>query len=335
LPADEVVPRISVITPAYNAAPYLAECVESVRAQSVDDLEMVIIDDGSTDATAAVSEAYTRRDRRVRSIHGPNRGVSAARNAGMATARGEYFAFIDADDTWAPTFLEEQLAILEARPEIAVVTGNARNRGGALEGQLFRLWPGAVQELRLLDMIENEDVIFIMSVFRRTVYDRIGGFDETRRHNEDYQFWLRAATAGFRFVANPAPLATYRRHEDSASANEPAMLAGIVQVLDELRGTCDPHGAECAAIDRQVTRFKQEYLASTGKRALLAGEFPAAADCFQQLYRSRGGARLAALSAITRWCPRFVRQAYQVRLAHLQRAQLRTPSGSVRRPRFL
>src|SRR5262249_49093060 len=125
-------PALSVITPAYNVEPYLAACIESVLGQTCHDLEHIVVDDGSSDGTSRVLEEYAAKDSRIRGLRGPNRGVSRARNIALQHARGRYIAFVDADDEWQPSFASELVRALDAHPEIAVVTGNAINRGGGV-----------------------------------------------------------------------------------------------------------------------------------------------------------------------------------------------------------
>lgn len=113
-PADT--PRVSVVIPTYNRADIITRAVDSVLAQTVDDIEVLIIDDGSTDGTRALIEDID--DSRVRYLaHDTNRGVSAARNTGVEAGRGEYVAFLDSDDEWLPRKLERQLSALDGREE--------------------------------------------------------------------------------------------------------------------------------------------------------------------------------------------------------------------------
>ena len=123
-------PAVSVIMPAYDAERYLHTAVESVLRQSFADLELLIVDDGSSDRTVAIARSYASRDARVRVLEQPNAGPGPARNAGFRAATGRLFAFLDSDDEWDETFLAEHVAILDARPDLDVVVGNARNRGG-------------------------------------------------------------------------------------------------------------------------------------------------------------------------------------------------------------
>src|SRR5690349_19472505 len=123
-------PLVSIITPAYNAAGYLDETLRSIRAQTVSDWELLLVDDGSTDATLRIARTAAARDRRVRVIATPNQGQSLARNLAMREARGRLFALLDSDDLWLPHYLEAQIAVLEQHPDIAVVSANVRYRGG-------------------------------------------------------------------------------------------------------------------------------------------------------------------------------------------------------------
>src|SRR5438067_166675 len=127
-------PAVSVLTPAYNAAEYLPATIESVLTQSFSSFELLIVDDGSTDATADIGHEYARRDPRVKIIGRPNGGISAARNTGLRRASGAFVALLDSDDSWAPTFLARQLDLFARFPEVDVVTANAWNSGGELDG---------------------------------------------------------------------------------------------------------------------------------------------------------------------------------------------------------
>ena len=134
-------PAVSVIMPAYNVAPYVGDALRSALAQTFTDLEVLVVDDGSTDATADVVAGIAARDPRVRLIRQPNRGLAGARNTGLRSARGDVFALLDSDDLWEPEFLAEQVAILRAHPDVHTVTGNGWCLGGAKHAQLARPCP--------------------------------------------------------------------------------------------------------------------------------------------------------------------------------------------------
>ena len=195
-------PTVSVIMPAYNVERYLGEAIDSVLAQTYTDFELVVVDDGSTDSSRTIAEHYrAEHPDRIVVVSQENRGLAGARNTALGVASGRVFALLDSDDGWAPTFLERQMRVLEAHEDVAIVSGNAINRGGTEDGRPARAVPDARPAPDLLTILRDEMAVFIMSVFRREVVDRVGGFDEEFRTNEDYDFWIRAAFAGFKFLA--------------------------------------------------------------------------------------------------------------------------------------
>ncbi len=261
-------PTVSVIIPAYEAEQYLRMAVESVLRQTFTDLELVIIDDGSTDRTLDIARACADRDPRVRVLRQPHAGPGPARNAGFRIASGRLFAFLDSDDEWDDTFLAEHVAVLDARPDVDVVIGNARNRGGARHGQPARLIRRDGLPITLAEILADEMSLFIMAVFRREVVDAIGGFDPAMFTNEEYEMWIRAALAGFTFTRHGKPLGWYSRRPDSLSASETRMLRGILRVLAKTRPTLPAGSPELAILDHQTARFQVELLAAERKERL-------------------------------------------------------------------
>lgn len=314
-------PAVSVITPAYNVAPYLTQTIESVLAQTFTDFELILVDDGSTDATAQIASDYARRDSRIRLLQQPNGGISMARNRALQQATGSVFAILDGDDVWVPQYLECQMAILADHPGIDVVTGNAWFLGGPLDGRPARPWPDLRPAPRVGSMLEDETAVFIMSIFRRRVYETIGGFDESLRTNEDYDFWIRAALAGHGFWRNDQPLGHYRRRDDSLSAVELRMLRGIVRVLRKTRPLLSGQPIELAILDRQLTRFETERIAGEARASIEAGDFRAAGDHLQALHQRRGGATIRAAGLMARWAPRLLSIVYSIH-------RMRLASGS-------
>src|SRR5206468_157716 len=200
-----VMPAVSVIMPAYDAAPYLRTAVDSVLRQTFVDLELLIVDDGSSDRTLEVAHGCAARDSRVRVLRQPHAGPGPARNFGFREAAGRLFAFLDSDDEWDATFLAEHVAVLAARPDVDVVFGNARNRGGPRDGQPSRPLRCEGLPITLAEILADETSLFIMTVFRREVVEAIGGFDPAMFTNEEYEMWIRAALAGFTFTRHTQP----------------------------------------------------------------------------------------------------------------------------------
>jgi teichuronic acid biosynthesis glycosyltransferase TuaG len=304
---------VSIITPAWNAAAHIAETIASVRAQTWQDWEWLIVDDGSTDATAAIVGAAAAQDPRIRLLRQPNAGPSAARNRAMHEASGEWLAFLDSDDGWHPRFLATQLAIFSIHAGTDLVTGTAINRGGPFDRQPTRRGTEGEPVLSLDDIIRDETSVFIMTVFRRAVFDTIGGLDEAQWTSEDYDFWLRAAQAGFVFRCNPEPLGWYRIRGESLSRQRNRMLEGLLVSYRKAAARMVPGAPERRGIDAQIARFESEFLLEQAKLAIEQRDFAVAAAHLDAL-RARGGGALVAVTAwLARHAPRAAVLAYRLR----------------------
>ena len=335
LPLGRLIPKplVSVIMPAHNTEQFVGAAIASALNQTVAQIELIVVDDGSTDGTRAVIESWCRRDARVRLLaNGVAQGSSPARNSGMAAARAPFFAFLDSDDEWLPAFLQVQLSAFDEYAGASVVSGNAVSVGGPLHGRPLRPVVRGRRRLSLLDMIEHEDSVNIMSVFRREVFDTIGGFDHGFCQSEDYDFWLRAATAGFVFVQTPEALVRYRRRPDGLSADELKMHAGIIAALTKALGRLEDRPAERAALERQIARFERQTLAVRAKTALRAREFATAATWFQALFERDRRPSRAALATLSRMAPSALWWADHLR-RQLRRQPRQTLSGNGAPPR--
>ena len=306
-------PAVSVIMAAYNVEPYLAAAMQSVLRQTFRDFELIVIDDGSKDATHEIAQRIAAGDSRVKLLHKTNGGISSARNHALRECSGELIAFIDSDDMWDPAFLQAQVDVLTNHPEIDIVSGNGWVLGGPQSGRPARPVPDRRPEPSLLSIIEDENAVFIMTVFRRRVYETIGGFDEAIRTNEDYDFWLRAAAANFRFARNDRPLAHYRQRADSLSAAQGQMIRGILLVYNKLRAQLHDRPEMVAAIDLQIARFERELLAAEAKEALLARNSAATGSSLAALHAAEGGVTLGVARFMARWTPGLLWKAYQLR----------------------
>jgi len=307
-------PAVSVIMPAFNVERYIAEAIESVLRQTFTDWRLVIFNDGSTDETLAIAERY--RDQfpdRIVVLSQTNRGVASARNTAIAACRTDILALLDPDDAWWPTFLEAQMRILDAQPRIAIVSGNALFRSGPKDGQPARPAVDPRPAPGLLDILADEESVFIMAVFRRSVVDRIGGFEERFRTNEDYEYWIRAAAAGFVFARNSTPLAYYSRHSASLSASEVRMVGGVIRVYRKTLETCPLGTTGRSIVERQIERFEAELLRAQTRAALAQGDAVTAATSIDALRLRTGGVRLAVAANALRLLPRFALRVYAAR----------------------
>jgi glycosyltransferase involved in cell wall biosynthesis len=299
--------------PAYDVGPYIAEAIESVLAQTFGDFELLVVDDGSTDDTAAIAQRYVARDRRVILLRQENRGLAAARNTALRHARAPLMALLDSDDLWSPRFLQAQLAILDSSPGVDIVTGNARTLGSVEHGLPSRPWPDPRPSPNLFTILSDEFSVFIMSVFRRRVYDTIGGFDEMLRTNEDFDFWLRAAVAGFTFARNDEPLGFYRRRDDSLSASQVRMLRGALRVYYKHRPGLLRDAKALRILDARVQQFEADLVAAEAREAIDQQDFTTASRHLSVLRERRGGAAVNLARLLVHWSPNLLWRAYQIR----------------------
>lgn len=217
-------PHVSIIMPCYNAAAHLARSVGSVQVQTFDDWELVAIDDGSGDDTAARLAAMAADDPRIRVFTQPNGGVSRARNRGLSEARGRCIAFLDADDDWHPDFLARMTGALQAEPDAVLAYCGWQNIG--LSGG--RAQPFVPPDYETPDKREK---LFAgcrwpihATLTRREAVTAAGGFDTALKNAEDYAMWLRiAGCAPITRVAEV--LAFYHFHSDTQASSAHARAA--------------------------------------------------------------------------------------------------------------
>jgi glycosyltransferase involved in cell wall biosynthesis len=218
-------PQVSVIIPTYNCARYLPEALDSVLAQTYLDFEIIVVDDGSTDNTQEVLAPYGDQ---IRVIRQANAGRGAARNAGILAARGEYIAFLDADDLWLPQKLEKQLALFETRPEIAWVYSDYAEFGDsrATQTSFFDrrgLRPPPEGQI-LLHVLADLSITWTGTVVaRRTCFERVGLFDVSFPVVQDGDMWTRLASE-FEVACADEVLALYRRHPTQVTSGRNALL---------------------------------------------------------------------------------------------------------------
>jgi glycosyltransferase involved in cell wall biosynthesis len=214
-------PRVSVIIPAYNAQAYLTETLASVEAQTYRDWEVVVADDGSTDATVETAETFGERFKVLRG--GSNEGPAAARNRAVPASDGELLAFLDADDLWLPSYLDRMVQLYDESQtrgvRAGVLTCDARILGpdGFLPKTYmeFKGFPSDVTMMRML--VSNP--VFGGALSTRALVDEAGGFCPELFGTEDYDLWLRIMELGYRVVATREALTVYRLRPASVSAN--------------------------------------------------------------------------------------------------------------------
>jgi glycosyltransferase involved in cell wall biosynthesis/cation transport regulator ChaB len=284
-------PQISIVIPAYNQAHYLGRALHSALAQTHRALEVIVVDDGSTDDTALVAQAFA--DSRVRYVYQENRGLSAARNAGLREASGVFISFLDSDDQFLPHKLELLLAELERHPEAGLAAGQAIpvDQDGQPIGKVFDKGLPAESAQWLLG-----NPLHVGSVLaRREWQERVGFFDESLRSYEDWDLWLRLARAGcpMRWVAQPVSL--YRFHRAQMTRDGRQMTTATFAVLDKVFK--DPALPQ-SWYDLRDQAYSNAYLRAAAQ-AYQVGDFDAAKTSLTQAVQlnptlaADGGAALA------------------------------------------
>ena len=210
-------PLVSIIIPCYNAERFLAETISSMLGQTCQDIELIAVDDGSTDRTREIVTQFD--DPRIRYIYQENRGPAAARNTGIRAAKGDYIALLDADDLALPHRLAAQLGVLEAHPELSVVSSgyewiDDQGRLVPWNNHSWQRWP----ELNDIGpWLFDCPFVPSATMFRRDAWEDVGGFDEELIGPEDWSFWMRLVLAGHRMEWHRDVVCLYRHRNDSVS----------------------------------------------------------------------------------------------------------------------
>jgi glycosyltransferase involved in cell wall biosynthesis len=265
-------PLFTVVVPAFNSARTVGATVASALAQTVSEIEVIVVDDGSTDATPDVVRRI--EDPRVRLVSQANRGLAAARNAGIAVAQGQYVALLDSDDLYLPNYLALSLEALESTPNIGftysdgyvfdAATGKVRKRTA-----MARLKPPVPPPTDpsefLLDLLRR-NFILAWTTIPRTVLDAVGGFDDARSSAEDYELWLRILLHGYRAAWIPGQHVLYRRHPGQMIKSLATMTSQLAKVYESLDPDQMPTGAHRQLVlqRRRETRRRARILALVG-----------------------------------------------------------------------
>lgn len=279
-------PLVSVIIPVHNGAQYVHDAIQSALAQDYSPLEVIAVDDGSTDATPQILARFAGR---IHCLRQENLGAAAARNAAIRVARGEYLAFLDADDVWFPDKLRRQVAYLQSHPEVRLLFSRWRLWSGeraheppppgeAQPGGGERVNPehcGWIYNELLLDCVVHTTTV----VMRRELVEKIGLFDEGLRRGQDYDYWLRASRVT-PFHQLDAALSAYRLHATNSTwrplaTNFPCL---VLERALRLWGRTGPDGRVTGAAAMRK-RLAREWF-SFGYRHLQAGSYAFAAHAF-------------------------------------------------------
>lgn len=274
-------PLVSVVIPAYNSAEFIRDCIDSVIGQDYRPLEIIIVDNDSTDATREILQSYPSDC--IRLLVEKKRGAAAARNAGVLAARGDFLAFQDADDVWLPGKLRAQVAYLREYPDVGIVFGQFAH-WTPVEGlypppSWFVSHPESWEIGERLDgwiyveTLLSNPIAMNTPLIRRTVWEEVGPFDETLAAGSDYEFWLRA-TAKSRAHKLDNCLALYRHHGDGITAKV-RMQSTMAQIIERALKDIGPAGPDgrSATPAQLAQRFMGLWL-DFGKLHLERGNIP-------------------------------------------------------------
>lgn len=307
--ADSTRPHLSVIVCTYNRASFLPACLASLRAAGVDQLEIVVVDDGSTDNTREVLEQLQGPD--LRYVYQTNKGLSTARNTGIQTSTGRYIAYLDSDDLWLPGVAPHLLAFLDRHPEVGVAFAEAKV-GNPSEGYTpWTEWAGRAEFKQLPDQIVDgfriferrafhrqlirRNIVFTGAVFqRREVLEESGLFNPKLNAAGDWELYLRIA-ARQTFAFYPEPLAVYVQHPSQMTTGWDKMALEFCDTRRAHLASGVPLGSEEIALLKEKLKdelFYYAYLAYDRK------DYREANRRFAQLLRECGQDR----KALVYWC---------------------------------
>lgn len=218
-------PTVTVLVPTYNRAALLGEAIHSILQQTFSDFEIVVIDDGSTDATGSVLAALD--DPRVRAIHQDHHGICAALNAGLRAARGKYVARLDSDDLWQPDLLATLVPVLDSRPEVGVAYAQADALDEGVVVPHIQGLPLRFPDDSLLSLVYDDCTCNIALLARRECLELAGPYDETLIANEDWDLWLRVARH-CRFACVERVVARIRWHAGNLTGTGSTQLSRVL-----------------------------------------------------------------------------------------------------------
>lgn len=265
-------PLVSVVIPCYQSERTIGATVSSALTQTYPHIEVIVVDDGSTDQGPEILAGHGDL---IRVVTQPNAGVSAARNAGAAVARGDLIALFDADDIFFPGFVEQCVSAWEAAgrghrfvtSEAFVLSGE-----GVFSNRLVLPF-GAVSADCIRTVMLEGNAVNGHAVVPAEMWHDLNGFDESMTHAEDYDFWLRAVFAGWEPVFVLTPQAMYRRMSTTASRAADKMLEGVVQAHQRLLESGVPLSqAERDMLEFSLSHGPTEAHVTAGERALASGD---------------------------------------------------------------
>ena len=269
-------PAVSVVVPSHNTAEFIAECLDSVFAQTWLDFEIIVVNDGSPD-TAELERVLAPHRERIVYVRQENRGLSGARNSGIRLARGEYVAFLDSDDCWPPDYLSSQMQLFRRNPGLDLVYADATLfSSGPLPRQTFM--QASAPPTTLDDLLsEGGQILPSGTVVKKRAIVEAGLFDETLRRCEDLDMWLRLAGRDAKIAFQGNVLFLRRVHGSALTSDEQKMVSNLIRVLTKVdRAQLSLRGLE--SLDKQLIQARGELGLMQWRKHLVEGNAAAASE---------------------------------------------------------
>jgi glycosyltransferase involved in cell wall biosynthesis/Na+-driven multidrug efflux pump len=308
-PVDD--PLVSVIMPAYHVAEYIGTSIDSVLNQTFSDYEIIVVNDGSPD-TVDLERALEPYRERIVYIKQDNLGCSAARNTAIRAARGEYIAFLDADDYWKADYLSEQIAFFKSNPTVDLVYTDALLVGDSpLAGRTFMETTPSEGEVTFEGLLGGRcTVILSATVVRRRAIEDVGLFDEELRYAEDYDLWLRLASNGARMEYRRKVLLCKRIHSKSLTADQVKLFEHSLKVLKRNELNAGLTENERLSLVQQMVKLRATLELEQGKRKLSGGDFRGAEKAVRIANDFYHSWKLRLALSLLRFSPRLLLRIY-------------------------
>ncbi|MHA6616954.1 glycosyltransferase family 2 protein [Pseudonocardia sp. DLS-67] len=292
-------PAFSILCSAYQCEAYLAETIESVVAQTMPDWELIVVDNGPSDEIADIVRRYTG-DPRVRLVRQQNRRLIGGIAAAVEASSGRYLVPLDSDDLLAPTFCRRMAEVLDDRPEIDVLSCDARvfrDGDDDLAGSFLRRRFGLEHRITLADMIGGHDVIPYFAAFRRAAWEAAGGYAAGTDLVEDIALYLRLIVAGRDIRVLPECLTRYRLRDDSAS-RDPTGVEAFEAACERVYTAAaveSGDGATLVLLDRRLRGFRYRQALRRARWAFLNGDVAGARAAARVAFAARRTLRSTAV----------------------------------------
>ena len=313
------VPEVSVIIPAYCAAKYIKTALDSVRAQTVTNFEVIVVNDGSPD-TGDLELILDRSGLTITYIKQENKGPAAARNAAIRVAAGTYLAFLDSDDYWMPNYLSDQLAIFRSGLPVDLVYADAvLVENPLLSGKTFMSLTPSNGQANFEGLLTARCTIILSgTVVRKQCVVDAGLFDEALSHSEDFDLWLRLARAGAKLVYQKKALLFRRELPTSLCGNPISLLRCQIRVYIKLlrQNRLAPH--EEALVRKQIAKTKAAIKLEQARLCFARGEFRRAQRSIEAASLVTRSLKLRVVTFWLRHSPGLLFRIYKYRERRLQ-----------------